>query len=242
MSSGRKSMAAYYAMATPKTILTCAIFWFRRFCGCRPSPRTGVTLRCAVSRQPRQPRQRLPAPELTAPRCTTRGPATRALVLVTEDQAAFLQVIGRHLDRHPIARQRLDPVLLHLAGGVGDDLVSCVELHAVTCIGEDFGHQSFELDQLFFSHGSLQIDRRLALWSLGAVGSAVRTAFAMQKSNPLHPFSLAAALRRTDRLRPSGLMPVGLRNAIVSTGTAVTARTFRSRCGFVGPGWVYARC
>src|SRR3984885_3568575 len=138
------------------------------------------------------------ATELAARRCPTRGPpaATRTLVLVTEDEPALFQVVGRHLDRHPVARQRLDPVLFHLAGGVGDDLVSCIELHAVTCVGEDFSHQSFELDQLFFSHGYLQIDRRLA-WPLGAVGSGIRTAFAMQKSDALHPFSLAAALRRT---------------------------------------------
>src|ERR1700730_9552551 len=139
----------------------------------------------------------LSAAELAAWLCTARtsATATRTLVLVTEDEPAFFQVIRRHLDCHPIARQRLDPVLLHLAGGVGDDLVSCIQLHAVTCVGEDFGHQSFELDQLFLSHGYLQIDRRLA-WSLGAVGFCVRTALAMQKGDALHPFSLAAALRR----------------------------------------------
>ena len=65
-----------------------------------------------------------PAPELAARRCTTRSSATRTLVLVTEDQPALLEVVGRHFDRHPIARQRLDPVLLHLAGGVGDNFVT----------------------------------------------------------------------------------------------------------------------
>ena len=105
-------------------------------------------------------RVRLPAAELTAARRRpTRGTGAWALVLVTEDQAALLQIVGRHLDRDPIACQRLDPVLLHLAGGVGNDLVSGVELHAVARIGEDFGDQSFELDQLFFSHGGLQVDR-----------------------------------------------------------------------------------
>src|SRR5450756_447702 len=128
-----------------------------------------------------------PAAELAARRCTTRSSAARTFVLVAEDQPAFFKIVGRHLDRHPIACQRLDPVLLHLARGVGHDLVSGIELHAVACVGEDFGHQSFELDQLFFSHGCLQIDRRSA-WSLGTVGSGIRAAFAMQKGNPLHPF------------------------------------------------------
>src|ERR1700760_4624912 len=81
------------------------------------------------------------------------GGRVGALVLVAEYQAALLEVIGRHLDRHAVARQRLDPVLLHLARGVGHDLVAGIELHAVAGVREDFGDQSFELDQLFFSHG-----------------------------------------------------------------------------------------
>src|SRR5258705_4308264 len=140
---------------------------------------------------------RLPAAELAARRRAARGSAATAgtLVLVTEDEPAFFKIIGRHLDRHPIARQRLDAVLFHLAGGVGNDLVSGIELHAITRIGEDFGDQSFELDQLFFSHGFLQIDRRLA-WSFGAGGLSIWGAFALQKRNALQPVGLAAALRR----------------------------------------------
>src|SRR6202453_2203092 len=183
----------------------------------------------------------LPAAELTARRRTTRRSATGTFVLVAENEAAFLQVIGRHLDRHPVARQRLDPVLLHLAGGVGDDFVPGIELHAITCIGEDLGHQSFELDQLFFSHGYLQVDRQLSLWPLGTVGSGIRPAFAMQKGNSLHPLGLAVAVRWTGRLVPIGLMPIGLLNAIITTGTAVTARPFRARCGIMTPGGVHAR-
>src|ERR1035437_3949977 len=238
MSSGRKSIGPYYAKPARKTILTCTIFRSARFRGRSSSARTDMILSCAISWQLRQ---RLPAAELAARRCTTRGSATRTLVLVTEDEPSFFQVIWRHLDRHPITRQRLDPVLLHLAGGVGDDLVSGIELHAITCIGEDFGDQSFELDQLFFSHGYLQIDRRSALRPLGAVGSGIRTAFAMQKSDPLHRFSLAAALRRTYRLLPVDLVPVGLRNATITTRTVGTARPFRSGRGFMAPGGVHTR-
>src|SRR6266480_2797443 len=239
MSSGRKSIRLYYSKIAPRTILTCAIFG--SCCELQPEatcPHIATISPCAISWLRRS---RLPAPELAARRPTTGRPATRTLVLVAEDQPALLQIVRRHLDRHPIACQRLDPVLFHLAGGVGDDFVSGIELHAVAGIGEDFGHQSFELDQLFFSHGYLQIDRRLA-WSLGAVGFGIRTAFAMQKSDPLHPFSLAAGLRRrARRLLPVGLVPVGLRNAIITTGTAVTARPFRARRGFIAPRRVHAR-
>src|SRR6185312_4296057 len=101
----------------------------------RPRPRT---IRAYRARFLLKLRVRLPAEELTAARRSApRGAGARALVLVTEDQAALLQIVGRHFDRDPIARQRLDPVLLHLAGGVGNNLVSGVELHAVTRIGQD---------------------------------------------------------------------------------------------------------
>src|SRR5689334_4995304 len=110
---------------------------------------------------------------LTAARRGARG-AARTLVLVAEDQPALFEVVGRHLDGDAVAGQRLDAVLLHLAGGVGDDLVACIELHAVARVGEDFGDQSFELDQLFLSHGSLQIGGT-ACWVAGCgwVGASV---------------------------------------------------------------------
>src|SRR5258708_3232202 len=47
-------------------------------------------------------------------------------------------------------------------------------------------------------------------------------------------------MRRT-RLLPVGLVPVGLRNTTITTGTAVTARAFRTRRGFMAPGRVHAR-
>src|SRR5438874_12612408 len=101
MSSGRKSIGTYYAKAVATTILTCAFFRFEPIRGRRRSSRTAMILPCAISRE-RLCRflptwGRLPAPELAPRRCTTRGSATRTLVLVPEDQPAFLQVIGRHL-------------------------------------------------------------------------------------------------------------------------------------------------
>src|SRR5689334_24070006 len=98
--------------------------------------------------------KRSTATELAAalPRTRRSAHAAGTFVLVAENQPALLEVVGRHLHRHAVTRQRLDAVLLHLAGGIGDDLVSGVELHAVAGVGEDFGDQSFELDQLFLSH------------------------------------------------------------------------------------------
>src|SRR5438128_684728 len=68
------------------------------------------------------------APELVADR--RRARRRRALVLVPEDDAALVEIVRRHLDRHPISRERLDAVLLHAPGRVGDDRVPVVELDA----------------------------------------------------------------------------------------------------------------
>src|SRR5262245_49892941 len=167
------------------------------------------------------------AAELAAPLLTAalgrRACGSRPLVLVAEYQAALLEVVGRHLDGDAIAGQRLDAVLFHLACGVGDDLVTGIELHAIARVGKDFGDQSLELDQLFFGHGSLQVVGRLVLRTSVAVGFELRPAFAMQKGNPLYPVSLAA-------LRTGRLMPAALRSgAMITTTTASPARAFRCR-------------
>jgi len=50
----------------------------------------------------------------------------------------------------------------------------------------------------------------------------------MQESNALQSFSLAAARRRTLRLLPVNLFPLGLIGAIDTTRTVASARAFRS--------------
>src|SRR5439155_20536692 len=194
----------------------------------RPRPRTIGAYR-ARFRQALT--ARLPAAELAAARRpATRGSGTGTLVLVTEDQATLLQIVGRHFDRDPIARQRLDPVLLHLAGGVGNNLVSGVELHAVARIGEDFGHQSFELDQLFFSHGGLQVDRGLALRSVGTVGLSIRAALAMQEGDALNAFTFLA-LAVSGLLRRTRLfVPVRLRRGVITSRGSGSASGFWTQC------------
>src|SRR5262249_10212641 len=70
----------------------------------------------------------LPSTELLAHRRARGG---SAVVLVAEDDAAFFEIVGRHFHDDAIAGQRLDPVLLHLAGRVGDDLMAGIELYPV---------------------------------------------------------------------------------------------------------------
>src|SRR5579872_931824 len=207
MSSGRKSISSYYSKVAPQTILNARDFWSCRTGACRawraPTPSSHAS----------KLRQYLSTSELATLRCAALGAgraacAARTLVLVAEDQPALFEVVGRHFDRHPVARQGLDPVFLHLAGGIGDDLMSRVELNSVAGIGKDFGDQSFELDQLFFSHRILQVDRRLAR-PLVAVGLALRAAFAVEEGDPLQSFGLAPAVCGAVRLLPIDLVPVG---------------------------------
>src|SRR5579872_6059831 len=151
MSSGRKSIGLYYSKIASKTILSRLDFFAAAW---------AVAATLASSRTWQY--GSLSAAELAAlwraTGCSAgrTWPGARAFVLVAEYQSALFQIIGRHLDGDPVARERLDPVLFHLAGGIGNDLVPRIELDAVARIGEDFGDQSFELNQLFFSHFYLQ--------------------------------------------------------------------------------------
>jgi hypothetical protein len=57
----------------------------------------------------------------------------------------------------------------------------------------------------------------------------------MQKSHSLHSLALAVALRWT-LIRSIDFMPVGWVGGIITTGTAVPARSFRAGRGFIAPG------
>src|SRR5690242_16705608 len=72
-------------------------------------------------------------------RTTLAGSDDRRLVrLVTEADAAALQVVGAHLHDHAVADAGADAELAHLAGRVGQDLVIVVELHAEIPVRQDF--------------------------------------------------------------------------------------------------------
>src|SRR3954453_8610001 len=206
MSSGRKSIKAILCEAGPQNNPDVHDFLIRaHFVNGEARGRAGCP-----SAVLRLTKFRLPAAKLAALRRAAAGwSAAGALVLVAEDQPALLEVVGRHLDRHPVSRQGFDAVLLHLAGGVGDDFMSGVELHPISRVGKDFGHQSFELDQLFFGHGYLQIDKCLA-WPMGAVRSGIRTALAMQESDALHAF------RRRARCRAGRFVSAGMRRTTIT--------------------------
>jgi hypothetical protein len=89
----------------------------------------------------------LAPPELIAHR--RPGDRAGALFLVTEDQPSLFQIVRRDFDRHPVAGQRLDAVLFHLARRIGDELMPVIELNPIAGVRQDFGHQTFECEKFF---------------------------------------------------------------------------------------------
>ena len=65
---------------------------------------------------------------------------------------ALGQIVGRHFDHDAIAGQDTDAVLAHLSGGVGNDFMVVVELHAKRRVGQKLGNGAFEFQQFFLGH------------------------------------------------------------------------------------------
>jgi hypothetical protein len=75
---------------------------------------------------------------------------TGAVILMTKHEASLFQIVGRNLDRDPIAGKGLDPIFLHSAGRVGDQLMAVIETNPEAGVGQYFENQTFKLQKLFF--------------------------------------------------------------------------------------------
>ncbi len=84
-----------------------------------------------------------PPPELIAPRRTRAR--SGSIGFVAEYHSPLVQIIGRYFDRHAIPSQSFDPIPLHSSGGIGDELMSIVELNAITSVGQYLGYETFKL-------------------------------------------------------------------------------------------------
>src|SRR5262245_11983093 len=76
----------------------------------------------------------------------------RPHVLVAEVDTTLVQVVGRHFHGHAIAGQDTDAVLFHAPGGVGDDFMPVIELHATARVRQHLRDHTFELQHLFLGH------------------------------------------------------------------------------------------
>src|SRR5436190_16787891 len=69
------------------------------------------------------------------------------------DDARAVEVVGRDLHAHAVARQDPDAEPPHLAGDVTEHLVAVVELHAEHRVRERLDDLPLELDLLFLRQG-----------------------------------------------------------------------------------------
>src|SRR5260370_20745460 len=65
-----------------------------------------------------------------------RAAEPRVGSLETIGDAALGQIIGRHFDEDLVSRQHADAVLAHFSGGMRDDLMIVLKLHAKRRIGQ----------------------------------------------------------------------------------------------------------
>src|SRR5512139_1712610 len=80
---------------------------------------------------------------------------------VPEDDAPLVEVVRRHFDANPVAHDRPDAKLAHLAGRVGDDPMVVLQHDAEATIGEDFVDLAFEGQKILFGHRVKPIRDRL---------------------------------------------------------------------------------
>src|SRR5262245_32861397 len=90
--------------------------------------------------------------------CSCTGPPLAAWIAMVRarsgavDDAAARQVVRRHFDGHAVTRDDADEVLAHLAGDVGEDLVTALDLDAELGVGEGLDDRAFEDDGFFLGH------------------------------------------------------------------------------------------
>src|SRR5579872_5513700 len=127
----------------------------------------------------------------------TRGGLTPRL-LEAEGDPALGQVVRRHLDIDPIAGEDTDAVLAHLARRMREDDVVVVELDPEHRVGQELGHRSGELNQLFFRHSLTAVE-----WATNILSRPVPVKLFPAKPPPPRRFRDFCGAPATSR-KPSG--------------------------------------
>src|SRR5678815_357379 len=76
------------------------------------------------------------------------------LALVPEGDSAASEVVGRDFEGYPVAGEHADAEPSHFPRDGCMNLVSVAYKDAESCVRQDLGHSSFELDCFFFCHRS----------------------------------------------------------------------------------------
>ena len=75
-----------------------------------------------------------------------------AFRFVAEGDAAFAQIIRRHLNCHAVTRERFDPELAHLPAHIGENGVLIIQRDAIVPVRQDLGYDAVEFQQFLFRH------------------------------------------------------------------------------------------
>src|SRR5680860_822557 len=86
------------------------------------------------------------------PKLRSRSASAGAVLLVAVGDPAAVEVVGRELDLHPVAREDADVVAAHLARDMAEHLVVVVELDLEHRVGQGLGDLALQLDLLFLAH------------------------------------------------------------------------------------------
>src|SRR5579883_2422361 len=116
--------------------------------------RSGAAVRDAGAR----PRPGSSAPGPLPWPCLSHGraPSHGRRLFEAEGDAPLGEVVGRHLDIDAVACEDPDPVLAHLARGMGQDLMLVIELHAKHRVRQKLRHGTRDFDQVFLRHAPHQ--------------------------------------------------------------------------------------
>src|SRR3954462_2597424 len=107
-----------------------------------PAPAVRTTAQSSpIQRTTREPGGR----SSSAPMASMSASSPRTALAVAVHDARAVQVVGRDLHAHAVARQDPDPEAPHLAGDVAQDLVAVVELDAEHGVGEGLHDLALEL-------------------------------------------------------------------------------------------------
>lgn len=92
---------------------------------------------------------RSPASERNkAPPCPDVAPARGSALLEAIRDASARQIVHGQLNGHFIARQDLDVMHAHLAGDMGQNLMTVLKLHLEHSVGQCFENRAFEFDNV----------------------------------------------------------------------------------------------
>src|SRR4029453_19212440 len=98
------------------------------------------------------------------------------------------QVVGGELDQHLVAGEDADAVLAHLAGGMAEDLVAVLQLHAEHRVGQQLDDLPAHFEKFFLGHShpckkSAALNRSTVKWKVQAAAARpVSSQFSLARS------------------------------------------------------------